>query len=462
MSIGIEQLCLQTLQSLVGAVNKTQQTISELLPSTSPTFDSIELGEEGGADTPFIDFHSSASSTNYDFRFIASGGSTTIGEGTLTGIGKKFNLTYGSNGSPGSANPANGYGLLSATAYVSPGTGSADALSYAVGGTAHLNAGTRGIAVGIYGAALCDGTWGPGASVEAGAVGSWAQSTSSQGGTVFGGYFDSSATSTTGAQLRGVEVDVHSAVSVASKQMLALVSTQTDSGAVTGTVTVNGSGASLSNSAYILLQANSGGSATGCAYGLMTIQQSGGAQPIPTTGTLWRAGGFTATSGLDWTDMAFSGNAIVTPSFTLSGAGALNAAKVTIGGALVALQSVTLTAVDLNAAAPIDSARTIPLPTGFTRYQVQFIILSHASTSLTTAHAAVFTGAGGTGVTLVSDTILSAVTSASDATNGNSLRFTVVNSTTTTFTAGTLYFRLTTAQGGAATADVTFVYLPLP
>jgi len=44
----------------------------------------IELGKPGTAETPFIDFHSSGLSTDYDARIIASGGSSTAGGGNLS------------------------------------------------------------------------------------------------------------------------------------------------------------------------------------------------------------------------------------------------------------------------------------------------------------------------------------------------------------------------------------------
>ena len=44
----------------------------------------IELGAPAASNTPFIDFHSSGSSNDYDVRLLASGGSSAIGNGKLT------------------------------------------------------------------------------------------------------------------------------------------------------------------------------------------------------------------------------------------------------------------------------------------------------------------------------------------------------------------------------------------
>jgi hypothetical protein len=44
----------------------------------------VELGAAGTTNTPFIDVHSSSSSTDYDVRMIVSGGTGSSGGGTLT------------------------------------------------------------------------------------------------------------------------------------------------------------------------------------------------------------------------------------------------------------------------------------------------------------------------------------------------------------------------------------------
>jgi hypothetical protein len=79
-----------TNPSFVGTLDVTSTltvSTSTLTSSTltiNPTGNAgIELGDQTGANTPFIDFHSSATSADYHARIIASGG-TTIGTGTLT------------------------------------------------------------------------------------------------------------------------------------------------------------------------------------------------------------------------------------------------------------------------------------------------------------------------------------------------------------------------------------------
>lgn len=51
--------------------------------SHNHTFNSLEMGQVGVANTPFIDFHSGSNNIDYDSRIIAGGGGT-VGGGTLT------------------------------------------------------------------------------------------------------------------------------------------------------------------------------------------------------------------------------------------------------------------------------------------------------------------------------------------------------------------------------------------
>ncbi len=101
--------------------------------------------------------------------------------------------------------------------------------------------------------------------------------------------------------------------------------------------------------------------------------------------------------------------------------------------------------VDLNAVA--DTIAPI-LVAG--NVSVQSIIVANASTSLTTAELAVYTGPGATGT---------AVKSAYALSGNNSTTAVVVTAATSTasITTTPLYIRCTTAQGAAATADV-FIY----
>ena len=71
----------------------------------------IEIGKSGTANTPFIDFRSSASVTDYDARIIASGGNATNGAGTLQLIGAS--VTTSSNFAAGGTISEGGTALSS-------------------------------------------------------------------------------------------------------------------------------------------------------------------------------------------------------------------------------------------------------------------------------------------------------------------------------------------------------------
>lgn len=105
----------------------------------------------------------------------------------------------------------------------------------------------------------------------------------------------------------------------------------------------------------------------------------------------------------------------------------------------------SLVGMDLNSAAS-DNALTVEA----TRYRIDKVTFDNASTNLTLATAGVFTAAGAGGTVIAADQALSALTASTkfddltlDAGVG-----------TDVLTAGTLYARCGTAQGGAATADV--------
>lgn len=105
----------------------------------------------------------------------------------------------------------------------------------------------------------------------------------------------------------------------------------------------------------------------------------------------------------------------------------------------------SLTAVDLNVATS-DNAMAIES----TRYRIDKLVVDNGSISLTTATAGLFTSAGGAGTTLAADQALSALTA---TTKFDDLSLEAVCGTDSQ-TAGTLYFRVGTPQGAAATCNV--------
>jgi hypothetical protein len=93
-----------------------------------------------------------------------------------------------------------------------------------------------------------------------------------------------------------------------------------------------------------------------------------------------------------------------------------------------------------------------------------FVAVSDASVSLTLAKFGLFTAATGGGTAVIaSATALSGITSAADGTAGNFATFS--DASIRTFTVASfpsLFFRVTTAQGATATANVALVIAWIP
>ncbi|HEV2155420.1 hypothetical protein [Bradyrhizobium sp.] len=132
---------------------------------------------------------------------------------------------------------------------------------------------------------------------------------------------------------------------------------------------------------------------------------------------------------------------------------------------VMGLYMTKLTGVNFNAANS-DNAMAIALPAGFTRFIPFRVQIDHASQTLTTSTWGLFTAAGGAGTALFA-TQANTVASAADATANNacSVNASVSNVACVASalpTANTVYFRVGTAQGAPATADVTLIYFVLP
>lgn len=121
---------------------------------------------------------------------------------------------------------------------------------------------------------------------------------------------------------------------------------------------------------------------------------------------------------------------------------------------------VSVIAVNFNSA---NSDTTIPIvyPSGYTRFEVLALSISHASGSISVATAGLFTASGGAGTAIAATQALT-VTTASENTASNAMALNITNSQTTTFNLTQLFFRVTIAQGAAATADVTVTLRYLP
>jgi hypothetical protein len=111
--------------------------------------------------------------------------------------------------------------------------------------------------------------------------------------------------------------------------------------------------------------------------------------------------------------------------------------------------------VNFNAAAT-DNILLLPLPTGAKNYTVSGVYITNASHTLTTATLGVFSAAGGTGTTIAADQAIT-VTNGTANTALNTQALTLSPAATIAFNYGSLYVRVGTAEGAAATADVTVI-----
>lgn len=117
-----------------------------------------------------------------------------------------------------------------------------------------------------------------------------------------------------------------------------------------------------------------------------------------------------------------------------------------------------LTGVDFNTANTDTQLLLTNLPT--TRYRVDSVRLCNASHSLTTATVGLFTAAAAGGVAIASLQAIT-VSATADATNNNAMKLTLNNPDTISFTTTTLFLRVGTAEGAAATGDVVIDLEPL-
>jgi parallel beta-helix repeat protein len=114
----------------------------------------------------------------------------------------------------------------------------------------------------------------------------------------------------------------------------------------------------------------------------------------------------------------------------------------------------------LNLNATGDTAVTITMPQGATRWVLFAVRLSNSTGNLPngTGTLGLYTGAGRTGTTLVTQQLLNGViTSQSDGTAGNAGTTSTAVGATQSFTASTVYLNVQTAQGATSAIDVAIV-----
>jgi len=117
--------------------------------------------------------------------------------------------------------------------------------------------------------------------------------------------------------------------------------------------------------------------------------------------------------------------------------------------------------VEVTVAVDFNSANTdfpITIPTHFTKYRVFLGYTANSGTtaSITTARGGLFTQAAGAGIALVPDAALSGLTSNAADTVGNTIaQNPIITVTLTRASTPTIYYRVSTAQGAAASGTFT-------
>lgn len=104
--------------------------------------------------------------------------------------------------------------------------------------------------------------------------------------------------------------------------------------------------------------------------------------------------------------------------------------------------------------------RSVVLISPTTNYLVAGIRITNANHSLTTATFGLFTGAGGTGTAIIAAGTAITVAASPNAANDSQL-VTPGVAATQSFSNSSLYFRVGTAEGAAALADVLLMIVPL-
>jgi hypothetical protein len=118
------------------------------------------------------------------------------------------------------------------------------------------------------------------------------------------------------------------------------------------------------------------------------------------------------------------------------------------------------TAVNFNSA-NTDTAITIQLPAGATSYQVLSVKIANPSASLSTSTWGLFSATGGGGTAIFAAGQANTVTTAAANTNNNSMLAAPATAGTQAYNFATLQFRVGTAQGSAATANVMIEIAPI-
>jgi hypothetical protein len=113
-------------------------------------------------------------------------------------------------------------------------------------------------------------------------------------------------------------------------------------------------------------------------------------------------------------------------------------------------------------AANTDFPIPINLPVGYTKYRLQTFLISGASGTLTTATFGLFTQPAAAGVIIIASGTACLINTNLMDTATNMQNPTIIGLNTIAYSDTVLYFRVQTPQGGAATANISAFYQPVP
>jgi len=197
---------------------------------------------------------------------------------------------------------------------------------------------------------------------------------------------------------------------------------------------------------------------------------------ITGTGTLWALDGSASAPSAAFSTQTNTGVYYSSNTFNIATQGVLRASVSSAGlvlsvplapasggtGVASAAQYLAASAtLDMNVTT--DQALTISLPSGYTRYKINQILVYEPSISLTTAAGGIYTASAKGGVQVVaSSQTYSGLTTTGPDTLGSAFVIPGTNYNTIFLADTTLFFSLTTPQGAAATAKIVLYVMPVP
>lgn len=249
-------------------------------------------------------------------------------------------------------------------------------------------------------------------------------------------------TATNFVSVNAIEADVQMESGTSSLDKAGIKITQTATDAVSGSR--NDSGLAFIN------QVGAVGWGT-----LIQIGDNLNQAPAKTSGSILAVkGAQTFAHGIDLSGGTCSTDCFKSTGFAVDGAGTITGVSLSSGQLRYVFKNVNFNS------ANTDTALAFTLPTGITRYVVLALRISNASASISTATCGLFTATGGGGAAIAATQAITVTATAADVVN-NTMLLTGINNSTNAYNDATLQFRVTVAQGSAATADVILYIVPL-